>query len=375
MPGFNPERLKEIRIVRKMTQNQLAETIGVTKQAVSKYELGKSIPSSEVISRILEVLNIPGHFLNKESLELTGKNSVLFFRTASTTTMSEIEFANIKSKWGYEVLAGMSQFSDIPRMNLPIIEKDLSIPEKALYLRRFWNLGTAPITNMTAVLESNGIFVFVINSSELNTEAYSRIINGVPIVVLNEHKGTAVRWRFSLAHELGHLVLHRNISGTEFKHSAKEIEEEASLFASSFLMPIDSFGNSVVSSKLEYLLALKNEWKVSIAAMIYHCKKLGIVDNRQAEALQMRLSKKGWRKKEPLDDMITFERPLFLHNQVKKCITDKNSFEQFINTTRLPIRDLEQLCSLPVGYFSDYETNVPSDEGIPVEYEQLSFLN
>ena len=297
MSGFNPERFKEIRTVRKMNLPQLAAKLGLTKQAISKYGLGKSMPSSEIINKMLDVLGISRNYLTKSSIEISGTNSPLFFRAASTTTETDRSFANIICKWGYEIVLGINSFENIPDINFPNFDRELTIPEKAAYLRHHWDLGNTPINNITSVLEANGIFVFIVNSSELHTDAYSKIINGVPIIILNEYKGTAVRWRFSLCHELGHLVLHKNLSTTEFELNAEEIEKEASLFASCFLMPTESFRNSVVNVRLEDFLALKKELKVSIVAMIYNCEYIGVIDHSKHVALQKQLSKKDGERK------------------------------------------------------------------------------
>ena len=374
MSGFNPERFKEIRIVRRMNLPQLATRLGLTKQAVSKYELGRSIPSPEIINKILNIMGISRNYLTKKSIEISRSNSPLFFRAASTTTEIDRSFANIICKWGYEIVLGMNFFENITDVNLPNFNMGLTVPEKAAYLRHFWNLGNAPIDNITSVLEANGIFVFIVNSSELHTDAYSRIINGIPIVILNEYKGTAVRWRFNLCHELGHLVLHKNLSATEFELNAERIEKEASLFASCFLMPAESFGNSVVTIKLEDFLELKKEWKVSIAAMLYNCEYTGVIDCNKYIALQKQLSKKGWRKNEPFDDELEFEKPKYFYHQVKKYLTDKNSFERFDNLVRLPIKDVEYLCSLPEGYFSEYINGITMDDET-TSYRQLSFFD
>ena len=374
MSGFNPERLKEIRVIRKMTLEELATNLGVTKQAVSKYEHGQSMPSNDTMCKILKVFDIPKQYLNKDTISVVGSNSILFFRTASVTSKTDIEIADIESKWGYEVLIGIDSFEKITSMNIPLIDEDLSISEKAMYLRQFWNLGSGPIENMTTLLETNGIFIFVVNSTKLNTDAYSRIINDTPIIVLNSHKGTSVRWRFSLAHELGHLVLHRNLSKKDFELRAKEIEDEASLFASSFLMPPDSFGNSVIAPKLDFLEDLKKEWKVSIAAMIYHCRNLGILNNRQTIALQMQLSKKWGRKSEPYDEKLAFESPEYLLFKFQEYVLDRNSFEKFFNIVRLPIEDVEQLCSLEEGYFSAYDIITNDEEASSMGYGQMSLF-
>jgi len=375
MPGFNPERLKEIRIIRKMNLSQLAAELGLTKQSVSKYELGNSTPSLEVINKMLNILNIFRNYLTKDSIDTSGVCSSLFFRAASTTTETERYYANIICKWGYEIVQGIDIFENIPNVNFPNLIEKLTIPEKAAYLRRFWKLGNTPINNITSVLEANGIFVFTVNSSELHTDAYSKIINGIPIIVLNEYKGTAVRWRFNLCHELGHLVLHKNLSATEFELNAKKVEEEASLFASCFLMPEENFRNSVITTKLDGFMELKKVWKVSIAAMLYHCKYIGIIDNNKYIALLKQLSKRGWRKNEPFDDEFEFEKPKYFYDYAKKYLTDKNNFEQFNNSVRLPIKDVECLCSLPEGYFTEYVNEVTMDDDNTKSYQQLGLFN
>lgn len=374
MNCFNPERLKEIRVVQKKTLAQLAKDLGVTKQAVSKYEFGKSIPSSETISKMIEIFGIPVQFLTKKSIEHTGLNTLLFFRTLSSTTKSQIEFAETLSRWGYEIISGINSAESIDKVNLPDFEPSMSILEKATFLREYWGVGNSAIANMISLLENNGIFVFVVDDLEINTDAYSIVINNVPLVVLNERKGTSVRQRFSLAHELGHIVLHSHLTQAEFESREKEIEDEASLFASNFLLPPVKFSASVVSPKLDRFLDLKREWKVSIASMIYQCNQIGIIDNKKAQALHMQLSKKWGRKTEPLDDELSYEKPTYLSTKIKKIVVDRISFEKLYDVIRLPISAIEKLCYLQKGYFSEYNIKLDYNEEEP-EYEQLSLLS
>src|SRR5699024_3355284 len=96
-----------------------------------------------------------------------------------------------------------------------------------------------------------------------------------PFVFLNYDKGSAVRSRFDLAHELGHLLLHSQIKESDFNKRSiyKRIEQEANYFASSFLLPEESFGNDLQINSLSHYIVLKEKWKVSIAAMIYRDRK------------------------------------------------------------------------------------------------------
>jgi Zn-dependent peptidase ImmA (M78 family)/DNA-binding XRE family transcriptional regulator len=375
MPGFNGNRLREMRVVRKMTLEQLAHSLGMTKQAVSKYEHGQSIPAPDTINKMLSILDMPYKYLCKEDVSYNTESSVLFFRTMSSTTRGNIDYADIISRWGYEILSAL----EAPRANrfsLPDTNDNLTVSDKALELRKHWGIGLLPIRNMTELLENNGIFVFVVDTADLKTDAYSRIINEIPIIVLNKSKGTAVRWRFSLAHELGHLFLHRGLSETEFALRNKECEDEANLFAEYFLMPTDGFRNSVLATKLEHFIPLKKEWGVSIAAMLYHCKRIGLINLNRINSLQIQMSKQGWKKKEPLDDEFEFECPQLLEKVISEQVTDSNSFSSFYNSVRLPINEIESLCSLPEGFFSAYAPEKETMENVsgnPI-YEQLSLF-
>lgn len=376
MPGFNGNRLKEMRVVRKMTLEQLAQALGMTKQAVSKYEHSQSIPAPETIDKMMSILGMPFKYLCKEDISFNAECSALFFRAMSSTTQGNVDYADIKSRWGYEILSAI----EAPRtkqFSLPSIKDNLAISEKAIELRKYWGIGLLPIKNMTELLENNGVFVFVVNTTDLKTDAYSRIINGIPVIVLNKSKGTVVRWRFSLAHELGHLFLHRGLSETDFVLGNKELEDEANLFAEYFLMPTDGFKNSVIATKLEHFIPLKKEWGVSVAAIIYHCNRIGLIDLHRTKSLQIQMSKQGWKKKEPLDDEFEFERPKLLESIICQQVTDSNSFSSFYNTVRLPIGEIESLCSLREGFFSTYylesEMVENTSSGYPA-YEQLSLF-
>jgi len=359
MPGFNPNRLREIRTIRKKSLEQLAGYLGKTRQAISKYELGKSKPPYDVVDKLRNFLNLPLNYLIKDDVVLGPESSPLFLRSKNAAAKGSVDFANIVSLWGYEILTGL-EIAPENQVNFPKIDGALPVPEKALELRRQWGIGILPIKNMVLLLERKGFFIFVINSAELNTDAYSRVINGIPIIVLNKNKGTAVRWRFSLAHELGHIILHRKLSGTDFDLRSDTLEDEANLFAEYFLLPKEGFVNSMMSPKapkLEHFISLKKEWGVSIAAMVYHSNKIGLINKRKANSLQVQISKQGWRKNEPLDDGdngLKFETPEKLQNLVSQQIVGINSFNKFFDIVRLPLNEIERLCSLPENYFSEY---------------------
>lgn len=65
-----PERLRDIRILKGYTVEYVASQLGVTKQAVSKYETGRMIPSSDVLNRIADFFLTPVLF--DEGRDVTG---------------------------------------------------------------------------------------------------------------------------------------------------------------------------------------------------------------------------------------------------------------------------------------------------------------
>lgn len=381
MAAFNPKRLYDIRIIRGITLEYLAEHLGVTKQMVSKYERGDSLPSYATIATMASLLNTSMKYFSKSSSVLGSGTSTLFLRApTSTTKKTSIQQARIICQWGYEITKAATLSS--PK-SLPInINRELPIPQIATETRKLWGLGARPIDDMVSILESNGINVFMVDLPDLKTEAYSQIINGVPIVVLNRNVGTAVRQRFSLAHELGHLILHSDLTDDwEIDLRNKDIEREANLFAEYLLMPIGGFEDSFYSSKMEHLIPLKQRWGVSVGAIVMHCKHIGLIDEHETDQLQRQINARGWKKVEPLDKDIVYEEPIKMRNYVEESIYSQESFETFFDDTMLPIDIVERMCMLQPGFLTMYYEKSDLLSGHPHiiqnedNYKQLSLFD
>jgi Zn-dependent peptidase ImmA (M78 family)/transcriptional regulator with XRE-family HTH domain len=374
MPGFNRERLTEIRTMRGMTMEQLAIALEKTKQMVSKYEDGDSIPQTEAIKKMAQILSVPVNYLFKESVAFKTDSSTLFLRAPLSTPKKTRMHARIVSSWGYEISCAIKHIPK-PFSNLSI-DGHLSIPEKAMELRRQWGLGTRPINNMVELLESRGFNIFTIDSPKLKTEAYSQIINSTPVIVINKQIGTAVRQRLSLAHELGHMILHKHLIDREFDLSNKEIEKEAQQFAEYFLLPMGGFDYSFISSKMEHLISLKKEWLVSLGAIVIHCERIGRIDASRQDFLQKQINIRGWQKSEPLDNEIEYEKPHAMRDIISSKITDEDIFTEFFNEARLPIDYVEILCSLQNGSLMRFlDGSIYNDGAIDssqMEFEQIT---
>ncbi|WP_427339611.1 ImmA/IrrE family metallo-endopeptidase [Caloranaerobacter sp. DY30410] len=130
-------------------------------------------------------------------------------------------------------------------------------------------------------------------------DAFSQWIGSRPFIFLGSDKDSAVRSRFDIAHELGHLLLHTHVDQEDLKDPKvlKRIEKEAHYFVGAFLLPEDSFAQEVTSISIDHFISLKKRWKVSIASMIYRCDELGIFTDNKILYLNKQMSYRKMRKK------------------------------------------------------------------------------
>jgi len=320
-----PNRLTEARTAARMTQTDLASVIGVSRQAVSAYELGEKNPEPSTMKNIAEALGQPIAFFTKESRPTFGNKSALFFRKVGADTKRRNQACNVFSDWATSAAAIFDDVVNYPNVDLPSFEPqnplspsytDEEIESAAEAVRRHFGLGWGPISNMLRLLESRGIVVCRLEIKGEKIEAFSFWSGARPFVFLASDKGSAARARFDAAHELGHLCLHRWIGADEIEDSKrlKAIEAEANRFAGAFLLPRRSFPNEVYLPRAEAFIDLKARWKVAIQAMIYRCKDLHLFDDRQVTNLYKQVSYKKWRTIEPLDgpNGLALEKPALL---------------------------------------------------------------
>jgi Zn-dependent peptidase ImmA (M78 family)/DNA-binding XRE family transcriptional regulator len=357
-----------------MTLQQLAGRLGVSKQAVSKYLSGKSAPRDESIHTMADVFGVPVSYFNKASMPLTQPSSALFFRKTASTPQKKIDYAAVVCRWCYEVLRGLEEFGDSFRANIPVLNDAQGAIGKAKALREHWGLGTSPIEDLTRALEDNGIIVSAVSDAELSVDAYSQMIDGVPIIVLNKDKGSAVRQRFSLAHELGHLVLHGDMSEAEFIMRRREAEGEAQLFANSFLLSPEGFDDTVVADAWEQFLDHKRKWKVSIAAMMHHRIDTDTQNSEMIEKERLKFIRLFGRKAEPLDDAIPKEAPSYILGRIGRHMTDDGFFDRFYAGVRLPADYMEMIAGLPKNLFEEHKEEDHGGGEPHKPYEQMAFI-
>jgi len=270
--------------------------------------------------------------------------------------------ARVRLNWVAEMASILGQWVNWPKVNVPSIPEELflkitdgEIETLATECRKTWKLGMGPIADVVLTLENAGVIFARDEIGHLKMDGVSHWsqLDDRPYVFVSADKANGIRNRFDAAHELGHLVLHRNVDEPTFKQHYKEIERQADLFAGCFLLPAESFSAEISWPTLETLLSLKPRWKVSVAAMIMRCYQLDIIDDDQKLRLFKGRSARGWTKGEPYDNQFPFEEPRLLNRAVNMLI-DQNvlSRSELSHTLGLSEYLIESLSGLPKGFFS-----------------------
>lgn len=358
-----PEKLKEARLARGYTVTALAEKIGISKQTISKYELGQASPSSETMIKYCNLLKFDINYFMFDNEKNDYNYGTIFFRSLKSAESLIREEIKIRIKWTNYIYNYINEFVEFPNLNLPDIKPELledlnleKIEEISEILRNYWNVEKGPINNLSILLEKNGIILCNSDIYNVKVDACSEVINNTAIFFIRTNEISACRLRFDLAHELGHLILHSGITKEDLqdKELLDRIEKEANMFASAFLLPRQEFSNDVLALSLDHFVNLKSRWKVSISAMIYRCNELRIFSDSQVLYLRKQISLKKWRTVEPLDDVIKTEKPKLLCNAINLIVdNDIQSKNQISKDLNLPIQDLLVLTNLPLDYFSE----------------------
>lgn len=358
-----PQRITEAREARKLNITQLADLVQVTRQAISRYENGLAQPSESVVSRLSGALDFPLGFFYKPA-EMATADGVVFFRTFKSSEATERRMLEVKLKWVREACAFLEASLHMPPLNLPsldfVLQKDhladADIDQFATITRRHWNLGNGPIDNLAHVLEKNGIVLSGLDVESEKTDACSSMIDGTAVILYNKKLRSASRIRFSLAHELAHILLHGHITAEDLKDKKvlDEVESEANRFAGAFLLPSDAFTSDVHSLSLQSFVFLKEKWQVSIGAMLYRCHTLDLLDEETYGTLNRQLSFKRWRKIEPLDDAIAIEQPRLLRSALEFLIEKSVVGARQVHSSFLwRQEDIVNIFGLPDNFFCE----------------------
>jgi Zn-dependent peptidase ImmA (M78 family) len=317
-------RIKQLRLARNLSLDDLAAAMGgiVTKQALSKYELGISTPSAPVLNQLAQALKV-------KAMELWSAPTydVKFLGYRKKVTLSprwqESFEASLSRKLEERLTLQEYCYGNVP-LDLPVhsyeIDTEAEAETAAEELRKRWNLGVDPVADLTAILEDHLVHVLEMDGPD-NFDGISALVhdsNGKPraAAVVSRTGCPGERQRLNLAHELGHVVL---------KPSKKVDEEKAAFrFGAAFLAPRACIQREVglqrTKIRLEELLILKRRFGISIQALLMRLHDLGTIGESQYRWWFMFLGKMKWRRVEP--EQLPAEKATWLKQTVHRCIAE-----------------------------------------------------
>ncbi|MBO0612545.1 helix-turn-helix domain-containing protein [Thiothrix fructosivorans] len=372
--GFQSQRLVQARTVRGLTQTALSAISGCSNASLSKWERGEQLPELAALEKVAAALGMPTAWFLKP-LPDYGDTSY-FFRSSIALTKEARNVAEGRLKWAYELSQVIQEWVGWPTLNLPdslsrkeaLSLTDEEIEALAVTCRQHWHLGLGPIDDVIRIVEGSGVLTVREPLGYIKMDGVSHWFEpeGRPYIFIAADKASAVRNRFDVAHELGHLIMHHYLTPADNTRLYHELERQAHLFASAFLMPADSISVELACPTLDTLLVLKRRWKTSIAAMIMRAKSLNLLDDAYTTRLWKNYSARGWKRSEPLDDELQPELPRLLPRAIKLLLEEGGfSKAQLLSTIGLPASDVEALCQLSEGYLREnfgaiIQLNIPT---------------
>jgi Zn-dependent peptidase ImmA (M78 family)/DNA-binding XRE family transcriptional regulator len=357
---LQPARLDQALAARGLTKGQLASLVGVAAPTVTKWCKGDQAPEANTFDRLATVLNVQAEWLTRPALPPV--TPPLYRSNASALKAARAKL-EAHTEWAQETAFLFSDYVDFPEVNLPqraFLDpeqiSDADIEAAAEECRALWQLGRGPIQNLALAAESAGIIV-VREETEVTAieglSSWSEVL-GRPIVLLSSDKANAFRSRFDLAHEIGHLILHKHIPRADERDRYNQMEKQAHRFAGALLLPAETFAIEVrVPPNLDNLLILKQRWGASVAAMMMRLHALGLLSDEEKLILFKRRSARWGSKAEPGDEKWEPEAPRLLRRTIELLISERIlPMEAIPRHLGLHSRDVEKLCGLRENFFS-----------------------
>jgi Zn-dependent peptidase ImmA (M78 family) len=337
---FNGEILKLLRKSRNISQADTCNQLGIPQGNFSKIEQGLTEPSEKFVDQIASFFAVDHSFFYQNEEYYSPVNP--YHRSRSTLQIGDRDrveaIANV-----YRIhLKKLLEVVEITYNFIPMSASNDTPAQIAQLTRRNLRLPRGPLSNLTQLLENNGVFTI---TYDFKTEALDGFtIHGakdiLPIIFFNSIF-PGERIRMTLAHELGHIIMHQRLQ------ESRDIENEAYSFAAEFLMPADDIMKDLryintIKLNVEMLLQLKRKWKVSMNALLKRAEDLNVLTKNQTKYLWMQMAKSGFRTKEPYP--MPIEEPCLL----------KELIDVYRNKLGYSIQDLSDLLKITKENYTEY---------------------
>lgn len=283
-----------------LKKSQLAALIEMSPASVTGWESGAKQPNRATVAKLALALRVEPQFFAGDAPITTGRPH---FRSLRSTPQIAQDEAEAYGRLVAEVAQLLDSAVEFPEVHLPDIPVDSyergGTPEGAAQAARdYFGIGPGPVQHVVRLAERAGVVVVFCEPGAAAIDAFSVHTAVRPIIVLNPVKDDYYRQRFDVAHELGHLIMHQDA-----EPGSKISEDQANRFAAEFLMPAEQITALLPASTAgkgwRMLAELKEHWGVSLAALLYRARTLGIMNDVSYRNAVVRMSQNGWRRAEP----------------------------------------------------------------------------
>lgn len=325
------ELLEALRLSRGLTQVQVSDVTQISQATLSKLESGQAEVDGDKWDQLADLLGVPG------SAFYDVKGSVaparIFHRKRKTTPQTAVR------KVGAELALARLRVNDLlggqrTALRRHDLDGGFNTPQEiALLVRDELGVGREPISDVVALLESAGTVVLRWPLEAIQVDAVASWEDDtVPVILIGEHV-PADRQRFTMAHELGHAVMH-DTDATE------EQEREADAFAGEFLFPGERLRDEwPASASLETLIPLKRRWGLSLAALVRRALDLSLISEREYRAWNINLSTSGMHRREP--EPTERENPTALSVAIRAALDSGSSLDALASRAYMYPREFE----------------------------------
>ncbi|MCZ6701892.1 MAG: ImmA/IrrE family metallo-endopeptidase [Ignavibacteria bacterium] len=303
---INPKMVILARESRGLSQSDLANKLDVHQGTLSRIENGEAI-ANDLLNKMVSVLQYPREFFfEKAEMYPPGIN---YYRKHKTIPKKELDRIAAQIDIQRIHIQKLLYSADIYRDYDFEIEEYESPEEAANKTREYWKIPNGPVEDLTSCIEGAGILIVSRDFDTYKYSAVTKYTEKLQYIVFINSNIPSDRFRFTLAHELGHIILHRI--------STPEAEKEANAFASALLMPEKDIKRYLFNLNLQKLASLKAYWKVSMGAIIERAYALQTITDRQRRYLWTQMAKLGYKRREPPELDFPIEKPSLLYDLIK----------------------------------------------------------
>ncbi len=318
----DPRLIELARIGAGLTQGALAKQLGKTQPFISQIERGERDIPKDLLPLWAQTCEVPVSYFARTEGPMSDTVAGMVHRRMKTLPTKPFQRANAQVKLAcLEVDSLFAEVDVIPALELPHLAPGVGPADAADLVRRTWRVPPGPMPDLVALIEAAGVPVLLLDSFHEKHSATSQRGRWFEWMIALNAQHPASRRRFTLAHDLGHIVLGHDGAIVADDTEAKRLEAEADEFAAALLIPEADARRELRTIDLRRLLLLKQRWQVSVAFLIRQAYNHGLIDAHRRQWLYVELGQQpGGRRREPGE--FKPEEPTLVRKMIESLLAD-----------------------------------------------------